>query len=406
MSGACGNCFEAGSNLLRLDQALALINDRFDPVIGEERVKLADAVGRVLAADLRAVAPLPGFDNSAMDGYALRHADLPGPLPLAGQVAAGHRPPLVPPGHAVRILTGAMLPAGLDSVAIQEEVHLLPDGRVALPPALPLGANCRRVGQDVALGALLLSAGRTLRPADIALAAAQGWDSLPVRRPLRVALFSTGDELREPGQDAAPPAIHDSNRYLLRALLARQGCAVTDLGILADDATLIRRVLAQAAENHDLVLTSGGMSVGDADHVRPAVEALGALSFWKLAIKPGKPLALGRIGGAVFCGLPGNPSAVLVTFLLVARPLIQRLSGARVENPPRFAVRAGFAHAKKAGRREFLPVRLGQGADGSALALPLTGMFTGMVQADGLLELTEEREHLAAGDLAPLLPLT
>lgn len=406
MSGACGNCFESGPNLLRLEQALTLVNDRFAPVTGEERVALANAAGRVLACDLHAVVPLPGFDNSAMDGYALRHADLPGPLPLAGQVAAGHRSPPVPPGHAVRILTGAMLPPGLDSVAIQEEVRLLPDGQVALPADLPLGANCRRMGQDVAVGTLLLPAGRTLRPADIALAAAQGWDSLPVRRPLRVALFSTGDELREPGQDAAPPAIHDSNRYLLRALLARQGCDVTDLGILADDATLIRRVLAQAAENHDLVLTSGGMSVGDADHVRPAVESLGELSFWKLAIKPGKPLALGRLGGAVFCGLPGNPSAVLVTFLLVARPLIQRLSGARVENPPRFAVRAGFAHAKKAGRREFLPVRLGQGADGSALALPLTGMFTGMVQADGLLELTEEREHLAAGDLAPLLPLT
>jgi molybdopterin molybdotransferase len=391
--------------MLRLEQVLALINDRFDAVTGDENVPLAAALGRVLATDLCSVTPLPGFDNSAMDGYALRHADLPGPLPMAGQVAAGHRPPLVPPGHAVRILTGAMLPTGLDSVAIQEEVSLLSDGRVALPADLPLGANCRRAGQDVAVGALLLPAGRTLRPVDIALAAAQGWDSLPVRRPLRVALFSTGDELREPGQDAVPPAIHDSNRYLLRSLLARQGCDVTDLGILADDATLIRRVLAEAAQHHDLVLTSGGMSVGDADHVRPAVEALGELTFWKLAIKPGKPLALGRLGNAVFCGLPGNPSAVLVTFLLVARPLIQRLSGALVESPPRFPVRVGFAHEKKAGRREFLPVRLGQGDDGSVIAMPLRGMFTGMVQADGLLELAEELEHLAAGDMAPMLPL-
>jgi molybdopterin molybdotransferase len=405
MSGACGNCFEAGSNLLRLEQVLALVNDRFDPVTGEETVPLVEAVGRVLAADLQAVAPLPGFDNSAMDGYALRHADLPGPLPLAGQLAAGHDAFPVPPGHAVRILTGAMLPPGLDSVAIQEDVVLMPDGRVALPPDLPLGANCRRKGQDVAVGALLLRAGRTLRPTDIALAAAQGWDRLPVRRPLRVALFSTGDELREPGQLAAPPAIHDSNRHLLRALLARQGCAVTDLGILADDAALIRHVLGEAAQNHDLVLTSGGMSVGDADHVRPAVAALGQLSFWKLAIKPGKPLALGRLGGAVFCGLPGNPSAVLVTFLLVARSLIQRLSGALVEEPPRFPVRVGFAHVKKAGRREFLPVRLGQGDHGGAIALPLSGMFTGMVQSDGLLELAEDLEQLAVGDMAPLLPL-
>lgn len=406
MSGGCGHCFEPGSNMLRLEQALALVHDRFGPVTGEERVLLTEAAGRVLASDLFAVSPLPGFDNSAMDGYALRHADLPGPLPLAGQVAAGHLPPQVPAGHAVRILTGAMLPPGLDSVAIQEEVRLLAGGQIAVPPDLPLGANCRRVGQDVALGARLLSAGRSLRPADIALAAAQGWNSLPVRRPLRVALFSTGDELREPGQGALPPAIHDSNRHLLRALLARQGCAVSDLGILADDAALIRRVLAEAAHNHDLVLTSGGMSVGDADHVRPAVETLGELSFWKLAIKPGKPLALGRIGGAVFCGLPGNPSAVLVTFLLVACPLIQRLSGALVEKPPRFPVPVGFAYAKKAGRREFLPVRLGQGADGSAIAQPLTGMFTGMVQADGLLELAEELEHLQVGDVVPLLPLT
>ncbi|WP_029013826.1 bifunctional molybdopterin-guanine dinucleotide biosynthesis adaptor protein MobB/molybdopterin molybdotransferase MoeA [Niveispirillum irakense] len=404
----------AGQGLLRLDAAVERLQSSFAPVASMERVPVGQAVGRVLATDLVAERPFPGFDNSAVDGYALRAADL---MPDAWtrlvpslRIAAGDAPTsLLPPGGAARIFTGAPLPPGADLVVMQEDVRL-EDGAVLVPPGLSLWQNCRRRGEDVAVGRVTLPAGRRLDPGDIALAVALGASSLPVRRPLRVALFSTGNELTDIGADIQAGRLTDSNRPMLAALLAGAGCVVSDLGILADDQAGLERALAAALPDHDLIVTSGGMSVGEEDHVRAALLALGgSLDFWKLAIKPGKPLALGHIGQVAFCGLPGNPAASFVTFHLMVRPLLARLSGAALEPPLRLPIRSGFAHGKKEGRREFLRVRLEQGEGGVPVAMPAGAgpgaALSSLAGCDGLLDLAEEATALAPGDSAMFLPL-
>ena len=415
MAQLSDDCFAFGGPLMTVAAAWELLSKRLKPVVASERVKLARAHGRVLAEDLAARADIPPHDNTAVDGYAVYFDDLKPDgetrLPVAqGRAAAGH--PFVGTarrGQAVRVFTGAVMPAGPDTVMMQEDCTV-ENGAVVIRPGIKRGANRRRAGEDVRKGAVALRRGRRLRPQDVGMAAALGRAALKVYRPLRVALFSTGDELREPGRRLGAGAIYDSNRYTLMGLLGGLGCDVTDLGILKDRREVVQSALKKAARNHHLIVTSGGVSVGDEDHVRAAVEALGSLHVWRLAIKPGRPAALGQVGRVPFLGLPGNPVAVMVTFYGLARALVQLLSGAEPEPPRRFKVRAGFEHKKKAERREFLRARLERAADGALVAHRFprdgAGILSSMVESDGLVELPEDLTRLAAGSMVDFLPFS
>jgi molybdopterin molybdotransferase len=389
---------------LRLDAALALLRRDLDVVAGLETIPAAQARGRVLAAAPVATVTVPPADCAAMDGWAVRAADLgPAPLPVGGRIAAGH--PLgepARPGQAYRIFTGAPLPAGLDTVIVQEEAEERP-GAVALPAAR-LGANIRRAGESVAPGDRPLAAGCRLGPAELGVAAALGLTTLPVRRRLRVALASTGDELHDPGPALPPGGLYDANRPMLRALLEGWGAAIDDLGIIPDRPDRLAATLAAAAAGCDLIVTSGGASVGAEDHLRGVVARLGAVSFWRLAIKPGKPVLFGRIGATPLLGLPGNPVSGLVGMGLIGRPVLARLGGEVLAPPRRFAVPAAFALRKGAGRREFPRARLT--ADGAADLVPndSSGVLTSVTAADGLLDLAEDRVEIHPGEPVPFLP--
>jgi molybdopterin molybdotransferase len=398
------DCFAFGGQLLGVDAALALIQQRVQPVVSEEMAPLAEACGRVLAHDLVAAIDVPPHANSAVDGYAVAHADLlpdqDTVLPVTGRAAAGH--PLghaARPGEAIRIFTGAPMPDGVDTVMMQEDC-VVEEGRVRLAPGIKKGANRRHAGEDVAKGAVALPAGRRLKPADLGLAAALGNDRLPVFRQLRVALLSTGDEVREPGQPLAPGMIYDANRVMLMALLQGLGCAVSDLGIRPDRAAALADTLAAASTGHDLIVTSGGVSTGEEDHVKTAIEQLGRLDFWRLAIKPGRPVALGQVRGVPLIGLPGNPVAAALTFAVLARPLILRLAGADAAPPLLVPVKAGFAYRKKAGRREYLRASLvRENGDAVARRYPKdgAGILSSIVQSDGFVVLDEDMSDVTPG---------
>ncbi|WP_043335904.1 molybdopterin molybdotransferase MoeA [Belnapia moabensis] len=407
MAQLSDDCFAFGGPLLSVEAAEALIAERVPPLAAEESLTLAEATGRVLARDLRAPLPLPPFFNSAVDGYAFRHADLtPGEhclLPLAGRIAAGHAmAEALPPGHAARIFTGAPMPPGADTVVMQEDAAA-DAARVRVPPGLKPGANARPSGEDVAEGALALAAGRRLRAPEIGLAAALGLAKLSVRPRVRVGVFSTGDELAAPGTPLGPAQAFDSNRFTLLALLSRLPVAASDLGILPDDPAATAAALRAAAGTHDLLLTSGGVSTGEEDHVRAAIESGGRLVFWRLAVKPGRPAAMGVIGGTPVIGLPGNPVAAVVTFLHLARPLVLRLAGAAPEPLLRIRAKAGFAYRKKAGRREYVRVRL---RDGIATKFERegAGLLTSLTQSDAFAELPEPVLAVSPGDAVTLLP--
>ena len=412
MTQLSDDCFAFGGPLMTAAEALALLAERLTTVAQPETVELRQAHRRILAEDVTSPLDLPPHPNAAVDGYAFAFEDLAvgtdTALRIAGRAAAGH--PYAGrcgTGEAVRIFTGAVLPERCDTVVMQEDVRVEGD-RVTVPPGLKRGANRRKAGEDVKAGSVVLPRGTRLKPQDVALAAAVGRAHLRVYRPLRVALFSTGDELREPGEPLPPGAIHDANRYMLQGLLAELGCAVSDLGILRDRAAAVRTALGEAAAAHDLILTSGGVSTGEEDHVKAAVEAQGSLHFWRLAIKPGRPIALGRVGPAAFVGLPGNPVAAMVCFLRFVRPIILRLNGARDLEPPIYRVRADFEYDKKERRREWLRASLVPGPGGELLARKFerqgSGLITSLVLSDGLVELPEELTHLARGSLVDFLP--
>ncbi len=418
MAQLTDDCFAFNGPLMTVAEAEAMIAARIKPVAETERVAVPEARGRVLTQDIPSPINLPPFDNSAVDGYAVRHADLTAGqetrLAVTGRVQAGSDVRrTIEPGQAIRIFTGAPMPDGADTVFMQEDCTV-EDDCVVLPKGLKPGANRRKSGEDVKAGGVVLKAGTRLSAPHIGMAAAVGLTHLDVRRRARVALFSTGDEVVEPGGPLRHAAIYDANRPLLREMALSLGADVTDLGILPDAPAALQSALRTAATDHDLVLTSGGVSTGEADYVRFAVEAIGTLVFWRVAIKPGRPVALGVLPSgknehqAAFAGLPGNPVAAFVTFVRIVRPLILRLAGASYEPLIAFPVRAAFAYKKKTGRREYVRVSLRCGEDGALEAVKYAqdgaGVISSLTQTDGLAELSEDVTGIQPGTSIGFLP--
>jgi len=385
------------------------------PLAQTETVATEDANGRVLAADQTARLDVPPADNTQMDGYAVRAADCASgaaTLTVTQRIPAGHVGQPLQPGSAARIFTGALIPPGADAVVMQEQTEA--DGaRVVIRHAPQPGEWIRRAGEDIRAGSVILPAGTRLRPQELGLAASVGIAELPVARRLRVAVFFTGDELAMPGEPLKPGAIYNSNRFTLRGLLENLGCQVSDFGIVPDTLEATRDTLRRAAAEHDLIVTSGGVSVGEEDHIKPAVQAEGRLDLWQIAIKPGKPLAFGGVrrgaaavseaGEAYFLGLPGNPVSSLVTFMLFVRPLILRLQGVREVEPQAFPMRADFAWPKADRRNEFLRARLNANGGLDLFPNQSSGVLSSTVWGDGLID-NPPGQTIAVGDTVRFLP--
>ncbi|SIS58780.1 molybdopterin molybdotransferase [Roseivivax lentus] len=403
------DCFAlpAGVDWTPVDDALALLRARLHPVTAETEVALGAAEGRVLARDLPALRSNPPHPNSAVDGYGFAAESLPegdADLPVVPGRAAAGAPfdGIVPPGHALRVLTGAALPDGVDTVVLDEDCTL-GDGRVAFRAGTRRGANTRKAGEDAEAGQVVLRAGQCLRPPDLALAAAVGHGRLPVRARLRVAVLSTGDELCEPGGRPGPGGIFDANRPMLLSLAARWGHEAVDLGRVPDDRDSLRATLDRAAAEADVILTSGGASAGDEDHVSALLRAAGALQEWRIALKPGRPLALGLWQGAPVFGLPGNPVAAFVCTLIFARPALSLLAGAGWTAPEGFELPAAFSKRKKPGRREYLRARMRDGR-AEVFASEGSGRVSGLCWAEGLVELPDGPAEIKPGDPVRFLP--
>ena len=407
------------AGLRPLDDALADLLAHAQPLADSETVSTFDADGRVLAQDCVSALQVPPQDNSSMDGYAVRSVEIADEgvlMPVSQRIPAGADPGPLAPGSAARIFTGAPIPAGADAVVMQEDCELVAPGSVTAAQGLQTvrigrvpqaGQWIRRAGEDVTRGAVVLARGQRLGPADIGLAANIGLDRLQVARRPRVALFSTGDELVMPGavppEQMKPGTIYNSNRYFLRSLLQRLGCELTDLGVVPDRRDATVDALRGAATDHDLILTSGGVSVGEEDHIKPAVESLGRLDFWQIAMKPGKPFAYGKVGNAHFIGLPGNPVSSFVTFVLLVRPFVLKLQGATALAPHGVTMTAHFDWRGDK-RREFLRVR--RNADGGLDLFPnqSSGVLTSASWADGLVDNPAGRA-IARGDAVRFIAL-
>ena len=405
---AVDDCFVHDRDRMRHADALDVIDRSVSARTGSVEIALSDALGRTLATDVFAPRPIPASDNAAVDGYAYRAADRrEAPMVVSSRAAAGDAPAKLDVGTAMRIFTGAPMPKGADTVAMQEDCKV-EAGAVALPD-LREGANRRRAGEDVAADETIARAGTILRAQEVAAIAATGLDLISVRERVRVALLSNGDELLRPGEPFRPGAVYDSNRPMLLALLRFWGCDVVDLGLLPDDPDRIRTAIGNAAGDYDAVVATGGASKGEEDHVLSTLDALGERLVWQLAVKPGRPMMMGRIGESAFVGLPGNPVAALVCALLYLRPILARLGGSDPSTPRRFHVPAAFSLRSKPDRREFLRGRLvGEGAAVRVekFARDGSGLVSGLRWAEGLIEIDEATTSVSDGEPVAFVPFS
>ncbi len=425
------DCFLHDRDRLRHAEALALLQSRIATIAAVRTRPLSEANGCILADRVEARLPVPAHDNSAVDGYAFAKADhdksIDGTLPVSGRAAAGH--PLdtpLAPGTATRIFTGAVMPKGADTVVMQEDVTItgLPPPRaplhqpatngqrVVIPKGLKLGANMRRAGEDVRQGDLLFKPGHVVRPQDLAAIASVGRDRVDCFEPLSVAIVSTGDEVVRPGTRALRDGeVFDANAPMLAALIASAGAIPHDLGVLPDNLGVIRSALGEAAKRHHVILTSGGASRGEEDHMVAALDTLGKRHLWQLAIKPGRPMSFGQIGDCVVVGLPGNPVAVFVCFLMYVWPMLRRLGGGEFREPRRLKLQAVFDFTgRKPGRREFWRGTLVEGAGGTLAVDKFmrdgSGLISGLRAADGLIDIPEEHGDVHTGDLVDFIPFS
>src|SRR5499426_163168 len=412
------DCFRNDRERLRHDEALAILQQRLRPVAQPARVPLAEALNRILAQAVVAGHDVPAHTNAAVDGYSFAAADYGGDavttLELRGRAAAGH--PLLglaEKATAARIFTGAVMPEGHDTVAMQEDVETaIADGRtiVRIPRGLKPKANVRKAGEDLTAGTTVLEAGTVLGPQDLAALASLGCAEVPCYARLRVATLSSGDEIVRPGSALRPGQVYDANTPMLHGLIAGMGASAADLGVLPDEQGIVRRRLAEAARRFDVIITSGGASRGEEDHLVAALDALGKRHLWQLAIKPGRPMSFGQIGDCIVVGLPGNPVAVFVCFLLYVWPLLRRMGGAAWPEPRRYRLPALFAFpGRKAGRREFWRGMLKQTPHGLAVdKFPRdgSGLISGLRAADGLIEIPEDVPEVKWGDPVAFLPFS
>ncbi|MGF6856078.1 molybdopterin molybdotransferase MoeA [Paraburkholderia sp. CI3] len=407
--------------MLATADALAILLDAARALDGIETLPTLDALNRVLATDVTSPLDVPPMNTSAMDGYAVRIADLAhgSRLPVSQRIPAGHAPTPLAPNSAARIFTGATVPAGADAVVMQEQTEVAGD-EVTIVHRPQAGEWITAQGADIRADSVILPAGTRLTPQALGLAASVGCARLEVRRRVKVAVFFTGDELTMPGEPLKPGAIYNSNRFTLRGLLEKLGCDVTDYGIVADQLDATRATLREAAEAHDLILTCGGVSVGEEDHVKPAVEAEGRLSMWQIAMKPGKPLAFGAVrrgaggaGGAngsepaetFFIGLPGNPVSSFVTFLLFVRPFVLRLAGVQAVAPRALSLRADFTQGKADRRNEFLRARVNVAGGLDLFANQSSAVLTSTVWGDGLID-NPPNHAISAGETVRFIPFS
>ncbi|HBD38066.1 molybdopterin molybdotransferase MoeA [Cupriavidus metallidurans] len=396
--------------MLTMAQALDALMAGVRPITDSETVDTLQANGRVLAAGVTSALRVPPADNTSMDGYVMRAADVPEPgtrLPVSQRIPAGHVGTELAPGTAARIFTGGLIPPGADAVVMQEQCQA--DGDAVIVNHVPAsGEWIRRAGEDIEAGSEILPAGTRLSPQALGLAASVGQAKLDVVRRVRVAVFFTGDELAMPGEPLKPGAIYNSNRFTLRGLLENLGCEVTDFGIVPDTLAATRDTLRRAAEGNDLIITSGGVSVGEEDHIRPAVTAEGRLDLWQIAIKPGKPLAFGQVANgtelpAFFLGLPGNPVSSFVTFLLFVRPFILRLQGVADVTPRRLPLRADFDLPRGDRRNEFLRARVNDAGGLDLFPNQSSGVLTSTVWGDGLID-NPPNQTIQRGDVVQFIP--
>lgn len=411
------DCFVLDKDRIAHSEALAILKARVRIVASVEEVWLAGATGRYLAEAIVAPRPIPAHDNAAVDGYAFAHASYDsatgGRLRIAGEASAGHPFSARPsPRDAVRIFTGAVMPEGLDTVVMQEDVTI--DGEdgerwITIPPGLKRGANRRSAGEDAKTGEVLVSAGTRLRPQEVASAAATGLDRLRCYTSLKVAIASTGDEIMRPGERFAIGKVYDANAPMIEGLLKAVGAEAVDLGILPDKAELVRAALLEASKTYDAIIISGGASQGAEDHVARSIDALGTRHLWQIAIKPGRPMSFGQIGDALVLGLPGNPVAVFVCFLMYVRPVLTRLAGGSWPEPVRYPLPAAFSQKKKLGRREFWRAKL-INAHGRLQVVKFprdgSGLLSSLRESDGLIEVLEDIPEVREGDTVNFMPFS